>query len=84
MGDSKTVDISTKAIDQLAVEPEVKQVLKDLQGEVGATRLLQPGADVEGAASLELRGVYRDDAKVTDEPFTDGEFAIDLGALWAM
>jgi Uma2 family endonuclease len=32
----------------------------------------------------ELRGVYRDDAKVTDEPFTDGEFALDLGALWAM
>jgi hypothetical protein len=33
-GRSKSVDISAKAIDQLSVEAEVKEVLKDIQSEV--------------------------------------------------
>jgi hypothetical protein len=34
MAASSTVDISAKAIDKLSVSPEVKAVLKDIQGEV--------------------------------------------------
>ena len=57
MADSKLVDISSKAIDQLAVEPEVKQVLKELQGEV---------ADAYREGFVEMVKAIRQQASVLD------------------
>lgn len=57
MGDSKSVDVSSKAIDHLAVEPEVKQVLKDLQGEL---------ADAYREGFVEMVKAIRQQASVLD------------------